>query len=227
MMSELESVEIEISTTGSSLYFFFGGIVAGIAMPPFEFYNSSKILEHSKIFFRDFNQCWYQNGIPDIGGNIHSIKNYIRKQTEAIKPENIYFVGNSMGGYAAILFAALTGKGEAIAFAPQTFISPHLRLFYGDRRWSRQIINTYKKSTLKRKAWDLKKVLRNSRGKHKISIFVSKDDQLDYIHANRIKNIPCVHIHEFHGGGHGIVKLLRDRGDLPNIMSGSYPDQCS
>jgi hypothetical protein len=33
--------------------------------------------------------------------------------------------------------------GEAIAFAPQTFISPFMRLRHGDRRWRRQIWKTY------------------------------------------------------------------------------------
>jgi hypothetical protein len=215
-------IEIELSTKGSNLYIFFGGIAAGIAIPPFEFYNSSKIIDENKIFIRDFSQCWYQNGLPGISRDIDSTTQYLDYKIKEIKPEKTFFVGNSMGGYAAILFASLSGKGEAIAFAPQTFISPILRLKHKDFRWKKEIYTTYRKSLLKRKVWDLKPVLLRLDGSQKVSIFVSKEDRLDHIHASHVKNISGVHVYEFKSGGHGIVKLLRDEGKLPAIMSGTY-----
>ena len=201
---------------------FFGGIAAGIVMPVFEFYNASKIIDDHKVFLRDFSQCWYQGGLPSISKDIYSTAKYLRSQIDDIKPEKVYFVGNSMGGYAAILFANLIGVGETIAFAPQTFISPLLRLKYRDKRWKKQILNTYIRSLFKRKIWNLRPLLMHSNKINKISIFVSKLDKLDYIHANHISDIEGVKIYEFEDGGHSIVKLLRDEGKLPAIMSGTY-----
>ncbi len=215
-------IEIEYSENGLNLYIFFGGISAGLGMPIFEFYNSSKILDQNKIFIRDFSQCWYQNGLPGIGKDIDSIKKYIIARIEEIKPVNIFFVGNSMGGYAAILFATLISRGEVIAFAPQTFISPLLRLKHKDFRWKEQILTTYMKSLFKRKIWNLQSLLEHSKSKLKISVFVSIDNRLDYIHALHIKNITGVNIYEFGRGGHAIVKSLKDEGKLQAIMSGTY-----
>ena len=48
-----------------------------------------------------------------------------------------------VGVYAVILLASIVGKGRAIAFAPQTFISPEKRLKYSDKRWNGQIFQTY------------------------------------------------------------------------------------
>jgi len=217
-----EPVEIKLTANGTDLYIFFGGIAAGIAMPPFEFFNASKIVDENKIFIRDFSQCWYQDGLPGISEDIYSTATYIRRQIEQIKPDKVFFVGNSMGGFAAILFAGLIDKGEAIAFAPQTFISPFLRLKHRDTRWLKQISNTYRKSLFKRKVWNLKPFLLRSNSRNKISIFVSKADKLDRIHASHIADIPGVNVYEFDTGGHGIVKLLRDEGKLPAIMSGTY-----
>lgn len=217
-----ESVEIQLSGTGSNLYFFFGGISAGIAIPPFEFYKSSGILDESKIFIRDFNQSWYQNGLPGISSNVYSTADFISQKICDIEPEKLYFVGNSMGGYAAILFSYLIGRGEAIAFSPQTFISPLLRLRYLDYRWTRQILNTYRKSLHNKKIWDLKSLALKRSTNCKISIFVSKYHRLDYIHASRLKDISGITVHEFNKGGHGVVGLLRDEGKLPGIMSGNY-----
>lgn len=217
-----EPIEVELSENGNNLYIFFGGIAAGIAMPIFEFYNASKIINESKIFIRDLSQCWYQDGLPEISKDICSTAQHLNSQIETIKPEKVYFIGNSMGGYAAILFANLIGCGEVIAFAPQTFISPILRIRHKDKRWKKQILNTYKKSFLKRKIWDLRPLLLHSKHSIKISIFVSKADKLDYIHASHISGIQGVNIYEFENGGHGIVKLLRDQGKLQAIMSGTY-----
>lgn len=148
-------VEMELSVDGSHLYIFFGGIAAGIAMPRFEFYHASEIIEESKIFIRDLYQCWYQNGLPGISRDIHSTAQYVRDQIGRIEPDRVFLVGNSMGGYAAILFATMLRIGEVIAFAPQTFISPSLRLRHKDTRWQKQITNTYRRSMFKRKIWDL------------------------------------------------------------------------
>ncbi len=215
-------VEIELSESGKNLYIFFGGISSGMAMPVFEFYNASKILDDNKIFIRDLSQCWYQDGLPSVGKDIYSIARYLEGQIKKIGPEKVYFVGNSMGGYAAILFATLIGCGEVIAFAPQTFISLFLRNKFKDNRWKKQILNTYKKSFFIRTVLDLRPLLLRSKDKVKISIFVSMYHELDYIHASHISGVQGVNIHGFEGRGHGIVKLLRDQGKLPAIMSGTY-----
>jgi len=222
-MNDYKSVEIELSQNASNLYLFFGGISGAIGMPPFEFYNSAKIINENKIFLRDFSQSWYQNGLTGISHDTASTAIYLQNQIDRLKPKKIFFVGNSMGGYAAILFHEMTGKGEAIAFAPQTFISPFLRLKHKDFRWQKQIFATYRSSLLKQHVWDLKPILSKPRNNRKVSIFVSKTDSLDLIHAKHIAGSMGVKIHTFEDGGHGLVKLLRDNGILAAIMLGKYP----
>ena len=43
-------IETHLSDNGKNLYLIFGGISAGIAMPVFEFYNSSKIIDEHKVW---------------------------------------------------------------------------------------------------------------------------------------------------------------------------------
>jgi hypothetical protein len=87
-----QAVEVELSKDGKNLYIFFGGIAAGINMPPFEFYNSAKIIDENKIFIRDFTQGWYQNGLPKISKNINSTVTFLKQQIKGIKPHIIFFV---------------------------------------------------------------------------------------------------------------------------------------
>lgn len=217
-----QAVEKEFRESASDLYIFFGGIAAGIAMPPFEFFNAAKILNENKIFIRDFSQCWYHSGLPGISVDIDTTAKFLWQEVHSINPRKVVFIGNSMGGYAAILFACLTGLGDAIAFAPQTFISPILRLRYGDRRWKRQIFNMYARCCLKRKVWDLKAPLLELGDGRKIDIYYSRDDRLDSVHAERLKKLDGVSVHCVANGGHGVVRTLRDEGKLAEIISGKY-----
>lgn len=217
----------ELIPGSSKLYFIFGGVAAEMAMPPFEFYASARIIEENKIFLRDFSQAWYQNGLPGVGSDLYAIRDFIQGKIVELEPEEVFFVGNSMGGYAAILFATLVGRGTAIAFAPQTFVSPLKRLQHRDRRWSKQIAGMYLRTTFKAHIWDLKACLQplqnGSRPETKVEIFVSADDPLDYLHALRLRGLEGVQIHECPVGGHTLVKQLRDEGKLPAILAGGYP----
>ena len=149
-------------------------------------------------------------------------KQSIRDEIDLLKPDKVFFVGNSMGGFAAILFATLIGSGHVIAFAPQTFIGPFSRIRAMDFRWQKQIFKTYASSVGKPKYFDLRKVMLNYKRKIKIQIFVSSDHRLDSRHAQHLQGLSGVEIISFKGGGHGIVKDLRDRNLLPEMLSGAY-----
>lgn len=215
------SIEIDFSAgPGKKLYVFFGGIAAGIAMPPFEFYKASKIVADNKIFVRDFSQTWYHSGIPPHSKTLAGAAAQLTRLIQSIAPSQVYLVGNSMGGFAAILFSRLLRCGDVIAFSPQTFISPSLRRKHGDTRWAKEIRTTHFRSMLKPRAWDLKKTLQDSDYHAKISIYFSQASKLDTIHAGHLKDLNYVHLHPLGEGGHQVVKYLRDRGQLSAIMSG-------
>lgn len=174
------AIREELTPGSKKLYFMFGGIAAGLAMPPFEFYSSAKIIEENKIFLRDFSQAWYQNGLPGVGHTFYSVGDFIEQKIAELEPEEVFFVGNSMGGYAAILFASLVGKGTAIAFAPQTFVSPLKRLRHREQRWSKQVNKMHLRTALKPHVWDLEAWLKarqsgTKMNSAKIEIYVARD----------------------------------------------------
>ena len=120
---EMSPVSVELRQGSDKLFLFFGGIVGSIGMPPFEFYQASKILEFSRVFVRDLSQSWYQRGLPGIGSNAADIGGYLNGLIKNSGASEIIFVGNSMGGYAALLFCAMLKTGKAVVFSPQTFLS--------------------------------------------------------------------------------------------------------
>jgi hypothetical protein len=212
----------EVNPESKRLYILFGGIAAALGMPPFEFYNSSRILKDNKIFLRDLAQSWYQRGLPGIGKSAYDVAQYLKKKIKNYEPDQIYFVGNSMGGYAAILFASLLKKGTVIAFCPQTFISPTKKIKYRDFRWSRAIIKTYMATMLQypRPIYDVKKVLSGNGSGCIVRVFVSRNDKLDLAHAARIQKLENVSVFKYDVAGHNLVKILREKDQLKTIMEG-------
>ncbi|MDX9873855.1 MAG: alpha/beta fold hydrolase [Spongiibacteraceae bacterium] len=217
--ADLQSVEIEYVEGGRRLFVFFGGLAAGVSIPPFEFYRAAQIVNEHRIFIRDFAQVWYHCGLPGVSSDIPSTVSWLQRQIEALQPTEVVFVGNSMGGYAAMLFGALAGGVRTIAFSPQSFISPWRRCLAGDRRWPRQVRKTCRASLLRYRAWDLKPIL--SHRPVQIDLFAPQGHRLDRYHAERLGDIPGITLHLLPCDTHGLVRLLKEQGRLPALLAGS------
>jgi pimeloyl-ACP methyl ester carboxylesterase len=202
----------------AKLYLFFGGIVGAIGMPPFEFYRASGILGHSRIFLRDLEQAWYQRGLPAMGDDARAIGDYLERKIRESGAQEVYLVGNSMGGYAALLFCAMLQQGKVIAFAPQTFVSPEKRRLHEDTRWARQIDRLHGTRAAS-DIHDLKEWIRDRHPQLHASIYVSSEDALDMRHAGELADFPNIRIHCFPEAGHNLVARLRDDGLLAQILN--------
>jgi pimeloyl-ACP methyl ester carboxylesterase len=217
-----QAAVLEETVPGSrKLILAFGGIKGALGMPTFEFYQSSSIINENRIFFRDFSQQWYHSGLRGMTRNVPETANYIRMLINRIAPEEVIFIGNSMGGFAAILFSTLLDIGRVVSFSPQTFISPLKRLSTGDTRWKWDVLDTYRASLLKPKYYDLRHLLDNSPRHNQIDIYASSLDRLDMLHAKEISDFSNVHLHVYEVGGHRLVKDLRDAGLLQEILLGN------
>lgn len=199
------------------LFLFFGGVVGKIGMPPFEFYRSAGLLDYSRIFLRDASQAWYQRGLPGIGASAQEVGAYLLARIEESGASEIRFVGNSMGGYAALMFCAMLGRGRAIAFAPQTFLGADKRTRHGDQRWSRQI-ESMQAAGVASDICDLRSWIRERWPEMTADVYVSSADALDMLHAEELGGFPNIRIHCFADAGHEIVRKLRDDGVLARIL---------
>lgn len=216
-----ESCVSEDLVAGSrTLYLFFGGIAGGIGMPPFEFYRASRIIDDSRIFLRDPAQAWYQRGLPGIGDDCHAVGQFISSRISESGAPEVRFVGNSMGGFAALLFCSMLGVGSAIAFSPQTFVNTALRHRFRDTRWAEQIQRMHETRSAV-DVEDLKPWVRRHHPTLRAEIYVSRANTLDIHHVQRLRRFPNIAVHHFDGAGHDLVRELRDAGRLAEILKPS------
>ena len=171
------------------------------------------------MFIRDLRQVWYQGGLPEVGDNIYSIAHFIRTQIDQQGCKKIVTIGNSAGGYAALLFGSILCVDKVIAFSPQTFLNLKNRVIHFDSRWSKQIREMYRIPGLEKPTLDLVDVFsRQDCAKTKFNIFYSQKDRLDTIHAKRMDKFPNIDLHDFNYGGHQLVRWLRDEHKLFDLL---------
>jgi len=215
--SSRASVSIDLDWHGRPLIIAFGGIVGGMEIPPFEFFNITSGLCVNKIYLRDLKQSWYHSGLSGVTTNIDETVCFLKKKITACRPSKVVVVGNSMGGYASILFGVLLKADIVHSFSPQSFINKFSRILCWDRRWRAQIAAIYCLGN-SRRFLDLKEILKSTDITGEVHVYYSAKNRLDKKHAERLAFSNKVELHTFVGKDHALVKLLRDSGELENIL---------
>ena len=197
----------------------FGGIAGALGIPPFEFFRMSQAYDVARVFVRDLGQSWYHGGLPGHASDLEGTGDGLRTTLAGLDAERVVFVGNSMGGYAAMLFGSMLDVDEVLAFAPQSFIDVENRRRKRDRRWPEQMKRA--QALAGGRAEDLLPILAEYRGSMRVRILYSRKHRLDRVHAERLESVPCVELRAFRAGGHGLIKALRDDGTLHDVLAGA------
>lgn len=190
----------------------FGGIAKGLGTPVFEFMRTLSMAGVSSLFIKDPSQGWYQRPIEGLGeAPVEMAKNLGELLRNNFPGKRVVAVGNSMGGFAAIVFGCLSGLDRVIAFSPQTFINPELRLKHRDTRWQTEISQIPQIHL-----GDLKPIvaLKNV----EIDIYAGEKTALDVVHARHLDELQNVHIHILPECGHDASRWLREQGKLDKLI---------
>src|SRR5919108_4931419 len=123
--ADLDHASSTLVVAFAGLKGFFGGF------PAFEFRNTLSSVDVKSAFLRDHYSAWYHRGVLDVGPDIDSVVALLREFRS--QADEMVMIGNSAGGYAALLFGSLLDC-EAHAFSPQTFIAPDMLVAARDRR---------------------------------------------------------------------------------------------
>lgn len=191
-------------------------------VPVFEFKNLLNKVDASLLFVRDVYKCWYQLGISGLGSSLEQSISFMK---EFIKPyKKVVMVGNSMGGYAALLFGAVINPSKVIAISPQTYLKNDELLY--DDRWSEYFVRA-RKFNNNEDYLDLRNFSNCKKEqtlKNEVAIYYSINDVKDKSHVDLISEsnivfIPC------HGSFHEtLVQQLKERNLLFKILFHNVED---
>jgi hypothetical protein len=201
----------------------FGSLTGRSDVAPFEFGRQTDGLGVPVVFVRDLGQCWYQRGLPGTADGIEATASHLATVLAGLAPTRTVFVGNSSGGFAAVLFGVLCGADEMVAFGPQASITRTGRLRIRERRWTRQV-RAGRRATVDRDHVDLVRLLRRTPHTGRITVHHGRGDVMDTRAARLLGRAPGVTV-VAHPGGHLFVRKLRDTGGLgPILRDALFPE---
>jgi hypothetical protein len=189
----------------------FGGLRGAIGMPPFEFLRSLDDLRLNRVFLRDPEQAWYHRGVEGVGPDIDSVAARLREV--AAEMEAVFTIGNSAGGFGALLFGALLSC-EVHAFSPQTYIDPDLREANDDTRWEKLVRRLG--DDMEPRYANLRPVIAASEAK--CHVYYPTQIRLDVVHAEHLGTLPQVTLHPIDSDDHTVIRELRDSGWLAGLL---------
>ncbi len=211
------SAIIDLYDKEKPLLIIFSGFGDFITMP-FEFSNITKKLDVNKIYLRDFSRTWYHSGLFGISKSIDETAFFLKRKIDESGANKVVVLGNSMGGYAAILFGILIKANIVHAFAPQTFLDnvDYLKLITKNDRKIRDLHNNFSNQY-----FDLKNVIQLHNNLGEFNIYYDSNNEIDKKYAMHLKSSKYVRLHPFCGGGHALIRVLRDSGELQKIIIAS------
>lgn len=171
-----------------------------------EFRNSLRKPRHVRdaYYVSDKRRGWYNSTFDRIRETIGP----------RVEGRNVYTLGNSMGGFAAILFSlTFDGAMASISFCPQYSISRPLAPF--ETRWGAdaEAIGAWSAPTCLPEAWNVPRPVRHY-------VFCGEGEPRDVQHAQLIQMAAAnpVSVYVFEGVGHGVASGLKQAGALHQLL---------
>ncbi|WP_428507724.1 hypothetical protein [Roseateles sp.] len=88
-----------------------------------------------RIHLRDLSVSWYLHGVAGLGSNLLRTLDALATQVRALAPTRVMTLGQSMGGYGAILYGLALGVDRIVAFGALSTMDPAVARAQRDSRW--------------------------------------------------------------------------------------------
>lgn len=213
------------------------GFVDWETRPAFDFYGRVKKLEATtgarlnRVLVRDCVNGWYHREIPGLGRHVDEIADSLRRIIAQIQPSEVITIGQSMGGYAAILFGTLLEADRILSFGPLSFLDVERALTYHDRRWLKVMLDL-QENPPPVSYLDLPELCGRMKTQSDLRVFfgtqpdagATESVNLDALHAFRFAPLPNCTLYPFPGSGHAVVKYLIDTQKIDRLLAAHILD---
>ncbi len=192
--------------TSRHLVLAFTGIrhqLGGLPMDEFIGTASDNASNHV-LFISDLKRSWYSSARL-MDKIVEAVTGFIAKHNIA----NTVAIGNSMGGYGAILFAELLPVSKVVAFVPQVSMHPDVLL---ETRWIKH--RPYFGAELPP---SLAPVI--ARSKAYFFLFFGVNSEADAAHAALLSKQPRLSLFMLQNCGHDVGAFLKNAGLLTPVFA--------
>jgi pimeloyl-ACP methyl ester carboxylesterase len=180
----------------------------------FDFRRATHPLGVKRLFLRDPHMMWYQKGTPGISDDVPGIVAFLRQIIASEGVKRIVMIGNSGGGFSALLFGALLGVDEIHAFNPPT------RLREPDDTSAPEQLAALELEKGKNIPYlDIREIFREHlRPATKVYIHYSRGESRDTRHAKYLREFPNVRLIEYPFVSHHVARFFAERAMLTPLL---------
>jgi hypothetical protein len=200
--------------------------------PNFDFFGRTKKLEKrfditfNRLLVRDLENAWYHCGVPGLGTHVDEMTATLRSLICSIRPSRLITIGQSMGGYGAIMFGMLLNADRIVAFGPLSHLDPREAVRYGDLRFL-SVMERLQLDPPKSAYLDLPKLGKSLDYQGRLDVIYgthpgNNDDasgHLDAMHAFRLARLPNVTLRPYPEAGHAVVEWLIQHQQMDDLLA--------
>jgi len=196
----------------------------------FYLYGRSKKLEGmtgrpiNRIMLRDRNNHWYLRGVTGVADSAEQLAERLRALIAAVTPSEVWCIGESMGGYAAILYGILLDADRIVSFGALSSFSPQFAERYHDMRWHRSMAELPpSSSTLTTDLPELARAHGYAKPLHLVlgtsaGVNAPNAVNLDVMHGQRFADLPGVRYHYYPEAEHAVTHWLSENQQFDAIL---------
>lgn len=200
-------------------------------LPEYDFVNRLKRIEElsqrqlNKIFLKDNSNSWYHGGVKGLGSSIDEVARSLEILIQSMSPSQVICIGQSMGGYAAMVLGIRLQADTIISFGSLSCLDSNFLQLVQDTRWLPTVLELESRN-FSCQYFDLVPLCQRKSAHTKIHyIFGSNhreetgDPNLDAVHASRLEvACPDMQIYGYPQSGHAIVKYLSDTHAINSLL---------
>ncbi len=176
---------------------------------------TDELYDIQKVFIRDTALLYYQAGLPPITNSILETVTYLKNLITEMSPSRTVFIGQSVGGFAAILYGTYLNVDVVHAISPLTDLSKPEYIF--SKHIHAKMIESYPNDH-----FQLSRLLEDLSYETSINLHFDESYEFDKMHAEFIeKNKNVIH-QKYPFGKHNLAMELRAKGKLLEIIEQEF-----
>ena len=211
---------VNTDPTSERLLITFGGLGNPDSKPSFDFWRSTDSFPASKLYLRDHHRSWYMTGILGLG-DVDEAVIATRELITQLGTPRVVTLGQSMGGFGALVFGALVGAHAAVAIVPQTTVRLSQRVAMRDRRWARELWRAERMELPAAVYRDSLPLIAKATATRCL-LHIDGSISGDRAHCKRLAGLPNVTVREWPFGGHLLAPELVNRGELGGLLEEAF-----
>lgn len=167
------------------------------------------------VYLKDYSDACYLGGISELGGSMRATVAGLRELARSLDATDIYCLGNSIGGYAALRYGLELEAEAVLAFSAATKLDPVLAAAIGVSDLQRYFDEDASLGA------DLKQLYAEATNRPRVILAYGELHANDASQAQHFADLPDVTLHPVPGyDRHEVVSQLIATGMFPGLVEG-------